>query len=168
MNGCTPASTSVSAEPLPANTLEANMPLPTDVPLTIAEAEELAGFDVKEPTYLPAGVSLDYATYQKSPYPNVTLHFKIIHETYGDMGAFFQIVQEPQAEAMPNPTACGVSGNDCEILQIGEMVVKYRLTTPTESLIWDVDGFSFQLLRTAGEPNKIYKDELRKVVGSMK
>jgi len=50
----------------------------------------------------------------------------------------------------------------CE--KIGDMVVKYRLSTPTESLIWDVDGFSFQLLRTAGEPNKIYKDELLKVV----
>ena len=81
------------------------MPLPTDVPYTIAEVEELAGFDIKEPTYLPMGVSFDYATYQKSPYPNTTLHFKLVHETYGEMGAFFQIVQAPQAEASPNPTA---------------------------------------------------------------
>jgi len=175
MNGCIPASTPASVETLqpdissqPANTLDANIPLPIDTPYTIAEVEELAGFDVKEPTYLPTGVSFNYATYQKSPYPNVMLHFKLIHETFGDMGAFFQIVQEPKAEAAPNPTACGDSGNDCEILEIGDMVVKYRLTTPTESLMWESDGFSFQLLRTAGEPNKIYKDELLKVVGSLK
>jgi hypothetical protein len=30
------------------------------------------------------------------------------------------------------------------------------------------DGFAFRILRTAGEPNKIYKDELLKVIGSMK
>ena len=83
------------------------------------------------------------------------------------MGAFFQITQMPQAEALPNPDACGATGNDCEILQIGDVLVKYRLSTPTESLMWDSDGLSFQLLRTAGEPNKIYKDELLKVVGSM-
>lgn len=175
MNGCAPASTPASVEPFqtdissqPANTPPANIPLPTDVHYTIAEVEELAGFDVKEPTYLPKGVSLEYATYQKSPDPNVVLHFKIVHETYGDMGAFFQIVQEPRAGVSSTPSACDASGNDCEIVQLGDWVAEYRLTTPTESLTWDADGFSFQLLRTAGEPNKIYKDELLKVVGSMK
>jgi hypothetical protein len=175
MNACIPASTPASVETLPtdisaqpANTLGANIPLPTDTPHTIAEVEELAGFDVKEPTYLPTGVSFDYATYQKSPYPNVTLHFKLVHETFGDRGAFFQIVQAPQAEALPNPNACGNSGNECEIVQNGDMDVKYRLSTPTETLMWDADGFSFQLLRTAGEPDKIYKEELLKVVGSLK
>jgi hypothetical protein len=92
----------------------------------------------------------------------------MIHKVYGDMGAFFQIMQESQAEASPNPTSCGVSGNDCETLQTDDMVVKYRLTNPTESLMWEEDGFSFQLLRTAGEPDKIYKEELLKVAGSMK
>jgi hypothetical protein len=48
------------------------------------------------------------------------------------------------------------------------MIVKYRLTAPTESLMWNVDGFSFHLIRTSGEPNIIYKDELLKVVESMK
>ena len=165
--GCAPA----SVEPLPTDissqpesTLETTGPFPTAVPHTIAEVEELAGFDVQEPTYLPTGVSFDYATYQEAPFPNVTLHFRLIHETYGDMGAFFQIMQEPQAEAMPNPAACGASGNDCEVLQIGDVPVNYRLTSPTESLMWNVNGFSFQMLRTAGEPDKIYRDELLKVV----
>ncbi|HET9905113.1 MAG TPA: hypothetical protein VFQ23_00685 [Anaerolineales bacterium] len=170
ITGCAPASveplaTSISSQP--ENTMEENAPLPTNVPHTVAEVEELAGFDVKEPAYLPTGVSFDYATYQEAPFPNVTLHFKLVHETYGDMGAFFQIVQEPQAEAMPNPAACGATGNDCEVLQVGDVAVNYRLTSPTESLMWSSNGFSFQLLRTAGEPEKIYKDELLKVVESM-
>ena len=158
--------TDISSQP--ANTLEANIPLPTDIPYTISEVEKLAGFDVKEPTYLPTGVFFDHAIYQNSPYPRVTLYYKLVHETYGDMGVFFQIVQEPQAEVSPNPTACGVTGSDCEIIPIGDVMVKYRLTSPTESLIWDMNGFSFSLLRNAGEPNKIYKDELLKVMDSMK
>ncbi len=160
-----PLQTDISSQP--ANTLEANTSLPTDAPHTIPEVEKMAGFDVKEPTYLPTGVSFDHAMYQNSPYPRVILYFKLVHQTYGDMGVFFQIVQEPQAEISPNPTACGVTGSDCEIVQIGDVFVKYRLTSPTESLMWEMNGFSYSLLRTAGEPNKIYKDELLKVMESM-
>ena len=47
------------------------------------------------------------------------------------------------------------------------MIVNYRLTAPTESLLWEDEGFSFQLFRTAGEPNKMYKDKLLRVVRSM-
>jgi DNA-binding CsgD family transcriptional regulator len=151
----------------PANTPEANMPLPTDVLYTMSDIEKAAGFDVKEPTYLPTGVSFDHATYQSSPNPRVTLYYKLVHETYGDMGIFFQIVQEPQAEASSNPTDCGVTGSECELIPIGNLFVNYRLTSPTESFVWDMNGFSFSLLRTAGEPNKIYKDELIKVIDSM-
>lgn len=175
ISGCASAPTPAPVEPFQteassqtSNAPDSNLPLQTDGQYTMAEVEELAGFDVKEPGYLPAGVSFDYAAYQGSPFARVTLHYKLVHETYGDMGAFFQIVQEPQTEAMPNPTACGESGNECETVQIGDLVVNYRLTDPTESLMWDADGFSFQLLRTAGEPEKIYKDELLKVAGSLK
>lgn len=174
MVGCAPAATPDSAEPFgtktsspPAKTPEADMPPPTDGSYTVAVIETLAGFDVKEPAYLPTGVAFDFATYKQPPHPNATIHFKMIHETYGYMGAFFQIVQEPQAEALPNPTACGVSGNDCETVQIGGLVVQYRLNGQTDFLLWEADGFSFHLMRTAGEPNKIYKDELLKVAGSL-
>ncbi len=164
-SGCTSAATPSS---VPANTLEADMPFPTDIPYTIAEVEKLAGFDVKEPAYLPTGVSFDFASYQKTPSPAVSLYFKIVHATYGDMGTFFQIVQEPQAQTDSNTAACDMTVDGCEIIQIGTIAVEYRLSTPTESLAWSADGFSFRLLRTAGEPNKIYKDELLKVAGSMK
>src|SRR5215208_4702298 len=73
------ACVSAATEPLPADTVEANVPLVTDVSHTIAEVEELAGFAVKQPSYLPTGVSFDYATYQEAPHPNVTLHFKLTH-----------------------------------------------------------------------------------------
>jgi hypothetical protein len=169
LSGCMPATTLPSNTPTqadisqPATAPVSDMPLPTDTPYTVAEVEKMAGFDVKEPTYLPNEVSFDFATYHKPPYPNVTLYFK-----YSDRGTFFQIVQEPQEGALPNPDACGANGNECETLQIGNIPVQYRLTVPTESLMWNADGFSFHLLRTSGEPNKIYKDELLKVVESMK
>ena len=151
----------------PANTSAPNIPLPTDIPYTISEVERAAGFDVQEPAYLPAGASFDHAAYQNSPRPRVTLHYKFVHETYGDMGAFFQIVQEPQAAESPDPAACGATGSECQIIPVGEVAVYYRLTSPTESLFWDANGFSFSLLRTAGEPEKIYKDELLKIVEGM-
>jgi hypothetical protein len=170
--GCTPAATPVPLELSQTGAPQTNLapPEPADNEhLTIPEVEKLAGFDVKEPTYLPPGVSFEYATYQKSPSPAVTLHFKIVHETYGDMGAFFQIMQEPRAATPNDAVSCGETGNGCEVLQIGGVPVVYRLNPAgPEGLDWYANGFVFRLLRTAGEPNKTYKDELLKVAGSMK
>lgn len=189
ISGCAPASTPVLLEPRPTNPSRptsapelTNPPEATtvpeqriiEVPLTIAEVEALAGFEVKEPMYLPAGVSLDFATYDDRRDRYVTLVFKIVHEEYGDMGRFFLISQEPQAEAPREAASCGEMVEGCEILQIGDMAVVYHLyASPetggdTEGFEWYADGFSFWLLRVAGEPDKIYKDELMKVVGSMK
>ena len=165
MSGCAPASADPASES--AATLEASEPQLNNSKYTMDEAERLSGSDVKEPAYLPEGVFFDFATYQTLPHPNVTLHFKLIHPTYGEMGEFFQIFQEPQAGAPPNPTACGESGEDCETIQLDDLTVKYRLTSPTEFLLWELEGFRFQLLRTAGEPDRIYKDELLKIAASM-
>ena len=85
------------------------------------------------------------------------------------MGPFFQITQEPQTEARPDTTSCGNVTQGCEVLSINDMTVVYRLNPGgTEGLDWYADGFAFHLLRTAGEPDKVYKDELVKVVESMK
>ena len=174
ISGCASGSTPVVLDPLPENTSqpdpESTAPAEqslSDSPYSIAEVEQLAGFDVKEPAYLPKGVTFDFATYQEQPSPNVTLYFKIVHEQYGDMGIFFQIMQEPQAEAPA--VSCGESVEGCETLQLGGLAVVYHLNdSGTEGLDWYADGFSFRLLRTAGEPNKIYKDELIKIVESTK
>lgn len=151
----------------PVNTSAPDVPSPTEIPYTLVEVEQVAGFDVQEPAYLPNGVSFDHAVYQKSPRPRVTLYYKLIHETYGDMGTFFHIVQEPQASGSQDPAACGTTGSECEIIPVGEVTVYYRLTSPTEFLFWDLNGYSFSLLRTAGEPEKNYKEELLKVVEGM-
>jgi hypothetical protein len=165
MNACAPS----SAVPPPTDipTQPQDMPLPTDVHYTMAEVRQLAGFDVKEPAYLPPGVFFDYATYETSSTPLVILHFKLIHETYGDMGAFFQILQQPVTDTAPNMGACDSSDTNCETVQVGDLSLNYHLTTPTESLSWEQDGFTLLLLRTAGEPGKLYKDELIKVAGSL-
>jgi hypothetical protein len=99
----------------------------------------------------------------------VILQFKIVHETYGDMGNFFQIMQEKQSEAPPDVLSCGEKTEVCEVLQInGVTVIYHQVSAGPEGLDWYADGFVFRLLRTAGEPNKGYKDELIKVVESMK
>jgi hypothetical protein len=52
---------------------------------------------------------------------------------------------------------------------MGDMQVVYHLNPAgPEGLDWYEDGFAFRLLRTAGEPNKVYKEELVHVVASMK
>ncbi len=143
--------------------------------LTIAEAEKLAGFEIREPTYLPKGVSFEYATYEIPGFPGVTLQFKLVHEQYGDVGRFFLISQEQQAEPPAEANSCGQAVEGCEILQVNGVPVVYHLYTSssgnganTEGFAWYRDGFFFRLHRMAGEPNKVYKEELLKVVESIK
>jgi hypothetical protein len=137
---------------------------------TVAEAELLAGFKVRMPAYLPEGVSFDYALVQKAPNPQVALQFKIVHPQYGDMGRFFQIMQAPRPGAPAEASSCsGSSDGACEVLQIAAQPVIYHLyTAGTESLDWYANGVAFWLLRTAGEPGKVYKDVLVKVAESLK
>jgi hypothetical protein len=164
--GCAPDST-------PEATLAPEMII-DDEPHTVAEVEKMSGMDISEPSYLPAGVSFDFATYQQSPVPSVISQFKLVHEQYGDMGRFFQIAQEAQEEIPASAVSCGENTAGCEIVPVGSLQVVYHLYSTetagvtTEGLDWYKDGFSYSLLRTAGEPNKIYKDELIKVVESMK
>jgi hypothetical protein len=135
---------------------------------TIQEVEKLTGFTVKEPTYLPAGVSFEYATYEEVPAPSVVLYFKIIHEQFGDMGTFFQIRQEQNTSAPADTASCTGYTEGCEVLQLNNVPVVYNsYAGGTEGLSWFSDGISYRLLRTAGEPNKVYQDELVKVVESM-
>jgi hypothetical protein len=167
--GCSPAS-SRAATQSPADLPQSKAPVGETAikQYTVAEVEYMAGFDVKEPTYLPAGVSLEFATYETSPSPAVTLHFKIVHEQFGDMGQFFLITQQPEKTASPDTISCGEMTEGCEVLQINNVPVVYNsYTGGTEGLNWLADGFAFRFLRTAGEPNKVYKGELVKVIESM-
>ncbi len=174
-SACTSAPTQASEVPIQANTVsqpvklpEATQPPSTDGLLSVEDVEKLAGFDVIEPVYLPSGVSYQTAVFQNSPSPIVILQYKLVHEQFGEMGAFFQITQEKITQAPADMISCGEQTDGCEILKIGELSVVYRLNPAgPEGLDWFSDGVAFRLLRTAGEPNKVYKDELMKVVDSM-
>jgi hypothetical protein len=165
INACAPVSTPVPFD----SSGQATEP----GPLSVAEVEERAGFNVLEPGYLPAGVSLEFASFEEIPSPAAVLHFSFVHEQYGNMGALFEIRQEPQTDPPPAALSCGETTESCEVLQAGDVPVVYRLYesgegTSTESLEWYASGVFFRLHRAAGEPDKVYKEELLKVVESMK
>jgi hypothetical protein len=176
VSACTTAPTPASEVPIQTNTIsqpgelpEATQPPPTEGILSVADVEKLAGFDVKEPAYLPNGVSFQTAVFQNSPNTLVILHYKLVHDQFGDMGAFFQITQEQLSEPPTDTISCGEQTDGCEKLEIGDQSVIYRLNPAgPEGLDWFNNGVAYRLLRTAGEPNKVYKDELVKVVESMK
>jgi len=175
VSACSSALTSASEEPIQTNTVSQLVELPeaiqtpfTEGILSVSDAEKLAGFDVKEPSYLPAGVSFQTSVFQDTPNPLVILQYKLVHEQFGDMGNFFQITQEQMPEAPVDMISCGAQTDSCELLNIGELSVVYRLNPAgPEGLDWFSDSVAYRLLRTAGEPNKVYKDELMKVVDSM-
>jgi hypothetical protein len=157
-----------SQKPANSPTLAAESVQPVRVQ-TIEEAAQLAGFQVWTPAYLPEGVSLYYATYQAAPAPQATLYYKIVHPQYGDMGGFFQLIQEPRPQAPPDTTTCGPGDGTCELLEIdGTPVVYHLYSAGTEGLDWYRAGMVFRLLRTAGEPGKVYRDELVKVAAGLK
>lgn len=137
---------------------------------TIAEAEQSAGFKIQTPDYLPEGVSFDYVTYQQTPNPSVTLYFKIVHPQYGDMGSFFHVLEEPQVDPTPDMITCGEPKDGvCELFTIGGIpVIYHQYPGGTEGLDWCQNRMVYRLLRTAGEPGKVYKDELVEVVASLK
>jgi len=175
VSACTSSPNPVSEVPIQANTdsqpaelPEVTQPPSTDASLSVEDVEKLAGFDVIEPAYLPSGVSYQTAVFQNSPSPLVILQYKLVHDQFGEMGSFFQITQEKIPEAPADLISCGDQMDGCELVQIGDLSVVYRLNPAgPEGLDWFTDGVAFRLLRTAGEPNKAYKDELIKVVDSM-
>jgi hypothetical protein len=171
--GCAPVPTPLASTPAQAAPPASEQVPDTDPPL-IAEVEKQAGFEVQAPGYLPAGVSLESAAFESETSAGVVLRFKLVHEQYGDMGPFFQIRQEPLTEPPPAVPSCGDGAQGCEILQAdARQFVYYLYPSPsgdgadTESFEWYADGFFFMLHRMAGEPGKIYKDELLKVASSM-
>jgi len=98
VSACTSEQTSVSEMPIQANTVSESAELPeatllpsTEGILSVVDVEKLAGFDVKEPAYLPSGVSYQTAVFQNSPSPLVILQYKLVHEQFGEMGSFFHL-----------------------------------------------------------------------------
>ena len=154
------------AEDITGTSTHAPDELDPDCLHTIADVEKLTGFDVPFPTYLPQDVAFYFATYQKTPSQIVTLNF--LHQQHADMGSFFRIVQQTE-DPLFSSSCDASSSNKCETLQIGDKSIVYVLTEDgrTEQLAWQANGFFFSLFRNAGEPGKIYKDELLKIINSL-
>jgi hypothetical protein len=131
-----------------------------------AEAEKLAGFKVKMPDYFPENVAFYYATYEKAPANVVTLFF--YHKEHANMGSFFQINQGKDAPVFFVKSCAEVTENACEALKLGTTPLIYQRFERTEQLDWSVDGYYYSLLRNAGSPGMVYKDEMLKVAGSLK
>ena len=93
---------------------------------SVAEAEELAGFDVQEPATLPEKARFYFATFAKAPEPSVTLLF--LHEDHPDMGRFFQITQFTKAPPYLLSSCEQAGSNPCETLQVGDTRVVYQST----------------------------------------
>ncbi len=160
------------AEGLTGTALHTADELDADCLHSIADVEKLAGFDVKEPVALPDKTAFYYATYEAQPSQRVTLRF--LHEEHREMGSFFWLSQEPGEQEPAEEFSCAEAGEGCELLQIGDLSVLYHQNAgpdgviATESLEWYRDGFFFMLFRHAGEPGKIYRDELVALIGSLK
>lgn len=154
------------AEGLTGNSTHAADELDPECLRSIVDVEKMAGFDVREPAYLPKEVSFYFATFEKAPSPVVILRF--YHEQHRDMGTFFQISQQMEASPFYMTTCAESSSDVCEILQIDSTSVVYQYSGSTEQMDWNTDGFYFSLFRNAGEPGKVYKDELVKVIDSLK
>jgi hypothetical protein len=133
---------------------------------SIADVEKLAGFDVKEPAYMPEDVSFYFATFEKEPSPSVILYY--YNKQHRDMGTFFNISQDVKASPVFMTSCTGSTGSTCEMLKIGTIPVVYLNSGQTEQMDWYSDGLYSSLFRNAGEPGKVYKDELIKIVESMK
>ena len=84
------------------------------------------------------------------------------------MGRFFQLTQFTKAPPYFLSSCAAVGSHPCETLQVGETPLVYVNSGSSEQLDWQKDGMYFSLFRSAGEPGKSYKDELLKVVESIR
>ncbi len=134
--------------------------------LSVADVETLTGMDIREPTALPENMAFYYATYEKETDASVILHY--YHEQHPDMGDFFRISMDGDPFPFALSTCDDSTAEVCEVIPDGTSAIVYQYYNPTEQLDWEMDGVFYSLFRNAGEPGKIYKEELLGVINSMK
>ena len=133
---------------------------------SVADVEKLTGIDIKEPSYLPENVVFYYATYEEETDSSIILHY--YHDQHPDMGDFFRISQDSEPFPFSITTCDDTSAEACEVLQSGTVPVVYQYYNPTEQLDWMMDGVYYSLFRNAGEPGKVYREDLMSIINSMK
>lgn len=132
---------------------------------SVADAKTLSGIEVKAPGYLPQDVVFYFATYESDP---GVVHSQFLHQQHSQSGRFFQISQYKEAPPFYMSSCAGAASGSCEVLKIDGVPVVYQYLNPTEQLDWSAGGYYFSLFRNAGEPGKVYKDELVKIIASMR
>jgi hypothetical protein len=153
--------------------------------VTVADAEEMAGFDIKEPDKLPEGVVFNHAVYSiRDGAPTVDLYY--FNASSGDYFSML-ITQTPVSSTIGKVLEAQYRGlplGAYELLTIGSMPAVYINGTWTEehgvrewyshpdiprTLYWQTDGFLFML--SGGEFDNHdgkAKDRLAAVAESMR
>jgi Tol biopolymer transport system component len=169
----------VEEEPTPEPT-----PSPLAFSLTVQEAEELAGFDVLVPTYLPEGFKLEGADYNSQSHV-VTLRYTSllgdslntgtinIHQKRGDFPDFSKQLGLPsQSHATPVPIGnmTGEFTRGAWVYDSPDTTIpRWEESADYYSLSWQNDGMSFivDFLGDHGSP-PILLDELVAIAESLK
>lgn len=133
-------------------------PEPYSFTLTVAEAETLAGFDVLEPSHLPAGYIFEGAFYDPET-QKVALKFVLQN---GDNGTLYiyqergEMTSDPAVSAYVTPVAVGDA--EGQYIQGVWEYASPNTTTPTwnpradsYSLAWQRDGFALYIHFLGGE-----------------
>jgi dipeptidyl aminopeptidase/acylaminoacyl peptidase len=155
-------------------TEENSTPTPLAFPLTVQEAEALAGFDVLEPTYLPEGYAFQGASYDSQAQKvalkysdNPSLGVIYIYQQRGD----FPIDPNLPSHTTPAPVGdvIGEYFHGAWIYEAGETTPRWDGSADYYALSWKKDGISFSVDFLGGEtiPN-INLNGLRDIAESMK
>ena len=139
------------------NVEEKPIPEPLSFLLTVQEAETLAGFDVLEPSYLPAGYTLEGVAYDLSA-QKVAMKY-ISQESGGSIIIYQQrgdFVSDPAVQAYVTPVPIG--DVEAEYVQGAWIYDTPETTTPRwdasadfYSLTWQKDEFVFSINFLGGE-----------------
>jgi hypothetical protein len=161
--------------PLPADPT----PDPGDINnavLSVSEVAQLAGFDVLEPTWIPAELSFVGATYDQE-YHTARIFYRYGEETNG------LVVREEPFDQTDDCELCGKVGQGADIqpvqinVNLGEYVEGFWSLTENgpewvsdpylKTMRWQANGMAFELLYM-GPPESITIDDLTMIAESIK
>jgi hypothetical protein len=159
--------------------------LTTDIfPLTIAEAESAAGFDILEPAWLPESLSFDGAVFESSQWGERSQDTVRTFYSFGPRLASNGIVlRQGPIKSIEACDICDLVGNSAQVesVQIGNTTGEYAVGVWKaddagnwiwsddpwlQTLRWQEDDIAFELLYM-GPPEEITKADLIGIAGSL-
>ena len=146
-----------------------------DTNLTVKEVEQLAGFSVREPAWLPGILAFSGASFE--PGHHIARIFYIYADTNG------LVLREEPIKSSDTCELCGLVGASAEVqtVQIGTASGEYvegvwKLTDKgpvwepdpyLKTLRWQADGMAYELV-FMGPPDVVTKDDLIAIAASIK